>query len=118
MESTTHSSSTCFESITATIPAPLRSILVGKALEIRFSGKVRYWQSPDRHGEALAVNLGDGELCLRLPAHLDSGEHVYLLLDCLTHRGVPLALKGIVDWCNRDAGETCSIAIVRILADF
>ncbi len=70
--------------------------LVRKALKARFQGKVTYWQGDYIHGVAAAKNLGHGDIALRLSRGLAPGDSIQLELDCLTYRGLPIAMAGEV----------------------
>lgn len=84
----------------------LQARLVRKALKARFQGKVTYWQGDYIHGVAAAKNLGHSDIALRLNRGLAPGDSIQLELDCLTYRGLPIAMEGeVVECAPSDDGK-------------
>ncbi len=84
----------------------LQARLVRKALKARFQGRVTYWQGDYIHGIAAAKNLGYGDVALRLNRGLAPGDAIQLELDCLTYRGLPIAMEGeVIESAPSDDGK-------------
>lgn len=92
----------------------LQARLVRKALKTRFQGNVTYWQGDYIHGVASAKNLGCGDIVLRLNRGLAPGDAIRLELDCLTYRGLPIAMEGEVIECNPSNDGHGFLALVHV----
>ena len=92
----------------------LQARLVRKALKTRFQGKVTYWQGDYIHGVASSKNLGYGDIALQLNRGLAPGDAIHLELDCLTYRGLPIAMEGEVIECGPSKGGQGFAALVHV----
>jgi len=92
----------------------LQARLVRKALKTRFQGQVTYWQGEYIHGVCAAKNLGHGDIALRLNRGLASGDAIHLELDCLTYRGLPIAMEGEVTECGPASDGRGFVALVHV----
>ena len=92
----------------------LQARLVRKTLKTRFQGKVTYWQGNYIHGVATAKNLGHGDIALRLNRGLAPGDAIHLELDCLTYRGLPIAMEGEVIECGPSNDGHGFVALVHV----
>ena len=92
----------------------LQARLVRKALKTRFQGQVTYWQGDYIHGVSVAKNLGHGDIALRLNRGLAPGDAIHLELDCLTYRGLPIAMDGEVTECGPSNDGPGFVALVHV----
>ena len=92
----------------------LNASVVSRALKTPFQGRARYRQGDYVEGVALARNLGHGDIALKLSRYVAPGAPVDLELECLTYRGLPIAMRGEVETCEQDDGGRGFVAFVHV----
>ncbi len=105
------------ESRFAHYPFDLRHALLKRAAGIRFAGRADYWQAPDAQGDAYVCNMAGGQLLLKLADFVEPGKRIYVQLHCLTYRGVPFEMTGVVLWCRQNHGGKGLLAIATLIDD-
>ena len=91
----------------------LQARIARKALKTDFEGWVTYRQGDYIEGSAHAKNIGGGEVVLLLSRFIAPDETIAIQLDCLTYRGLPIQLTGLVESCAFSKDHRGFIAIVR-----
>lgn len=79
----------------------LPDMLTRQLLRVPFSGQIRYRQGDYIEGRAYAEHLGKGKIGMRLTRFLAPEEDVELELNCVTFQGLPVTVRGRVEWCRR-----------------
>jgi len=91
----------------------LQARIARKALKSEFEGWVTYRQGDYIEGSARAKNIGGGEIALLLSRFIAPEETISIQLDCLTYRGLPIQLSGLVESCALSKDHRGFVAIVR-----
>jgi hypothetical protein len=91
----------------------LQARIARKALKTDFEGWVTYRQGDYIEGAARAKNIGGGEIALLLNRFIAPEETISLELDCLTYRGLPIRLTGLVESCALAKDRRGFVAVVR-----
>jgi len=91
----------------------LQARIARKALKTDFEGWATYRQGDYIEGSARVKNIGGGEIALLLNRFIAPDETIALQLDCLTYRGLPIQLNGLVESCSLAKDRRGFVAIVR-----